>query len=79
MGSVIESRCMRSIGTASIGRSETIELLDAATNAVLDKRTLTAFRLGRSWTWELGGAYGFGITKTAGQNAVISGVFFGAP
>ena len=67
------------IGTGRDWPHQTIEVLDAATNAVLDKRAVTAFSQGQYWTWEVSGRVRIRITKTAGQNAVISGVFFGAP
>ena len=64
---------------ASIGRIQTIEMLDAVTNAVLDTRTVTAFSQGQYWTWDVSGRVRIRITKSKGQNAVISAVFFGAP
>ncbi|HEX8029682.1 MAG TPA: hypothetical protein VF491_14510, partial [Vicinamibacterales bacterium] len=59
------------------GRSQRIEVLDAATQAVLDTRTLTDFRTGQYWVWQVRGSVRFRITRLAGANAVISGVFLG--
>ena len=54
-------------------------MLDAAINAVLDTRTVTAFSQGEYWTWAVSRRVRIRIAKSEGQNAVISGVFFGAP
>jgi hypothetical protein len=60
------------------GRSQKIEVLDAATNAVLDTRTVNAFGAGRYLVWQLKGHVLIRITHTGipHSNAVISGLFF---
>jgi hypothetical protein len=63
----------------STTRGETLEVLDPATGAVLDTRTLTAFNGGQYWTWRVSGAVRIRMTRTAGANAVVSGVFLDAP
>jgi len=60
------------------GRSQRIEVLDAATNTVLDTRDVAAFSSGRYLTWQLKGHVRIRITHTGspGSNAVVSGLFF---
>jgi len=59
-------------------RSQTIEVRDAATNAVLDTRNVDDFSSGRYLTWQLKGHVRIRITHTGspGSNAVVSGLFF---
>ena len=57
------------------GRSETVEVLNPATGAVLDARTVTAFTGGQYWIWEITGPVRLRVTRTGGANAVVSGVF----
>jgi hypothetical protein len=57
------------------GRAETISVLNAATNAVLDTRSVSSFTKGVYVLWNVTGHVKLQITKTAGNNAVISGVF----
>jgi pro-kumamolisin-like protein len=59
------------------GRSETIQVLDANTSAVLDTRTLSNFSNGTYLVWSLAGHVKINVTSVAGVNAVVSGVFFG--
>jgi hypothetical protein len=61
------------------GRAQTLEVLDAATDAVLDTRTASNFGNGLWIAWNLQGRVKIRATKTAANNAVISGVFFDAP
>lgn len=61
----------------STARAETIVVTDAATGAVLDARTISGFSNGTYLTWICGGHFKVSVTRTAGSNAVISGVFFG--
>ncbi len=60
------------------GRAETIQIVDAQTNAVLDSRSVFTFTNGVYVVWTISGHVKFNITGTSGPNAVISGVFFGA-
>ena len=59
------------------GRSETIQITDAATGAVLDKETVSGFTGGTYLVWNISGNVNISVTSIAGSNAVISGVFFG--
>ncbi|HYL96676.1 MAG TPA: protease pro-enzyme activation domain-containing protein [Terriglobales bacterium] len=58
------------------GRSETIQVVDANTNAVLDTRSLSNFSNGVYLLWRLSGHVKINVTVTGGVNAVVSGVFF---
>ncbi len=61
------------------GRAESIEVSDAATGAVLDTRSITAFTGGRYLVWNVSGQVRLRVTRTGGWNAVVSGLFFDAP
>ncbi|MDQ3650902.1 MAG: hypothetical protein M3458_11645, partial [Acidobacteriota bacterium] len=58
------------------GRAQTIEILDAANNAVLDSRSISAFTQGQYVVWNLMGQVRIRVTRTAGPNAVVSGLLF---
>lgn len=63
----------------SLGRSEDITVVDAATGATLDgPYHLTAFSSGQYLTWKISGHVHIKITwvNNAGANAVVSGIFF---
>ena len=56
-------------------RVQTIEVLDASTNAVLDRRSVASFRGGQYLVWQVSGRVRFRLTKTV-WDAVTSGIFF---
>lgn len=58
------------------GRSQSVELVDAATGAVLHAQSASGFSGGQYLIYELKGSHKLRITKVAGPNAVISGLFF---
>jgi len=58
------------------GRSESVQVVDANSGAVLDTRMVTAFPNGIYYVWNISGHVKINVTTTAGPNAVISGVFF---
>ncbi len=60
----------------SHGRGQTVEVLNAATNGVLDTRAVTDFVGGKYLVWSLSGHVKLTVTRTAGDNAVVSGLFF---
>ncbi|HTR39659.1 MAG TPA: hypothetical protein VMH80_27485 [Bryobacteraceae bacterium] len=60
---------------SSVGGGETIEVLDANTNAVLDTRTLSAFNLGVYVVWNVTGHVKLQLSPSGRANAAISGVF----
>ncbi|HTS51480.1 MAG TPA: hypothetical protein VMH05_26210 [Bryobacteraceae bacterium] len=59
-------------------RSETAQILDGATGAVLDTRSITNFSGGIYLVWNLSGHVTLKITDVSGVNAVLSGIFFGS-
>src|SRR5947208_13233828 len=61
----------------STARAETIQILDANTSAVLDTRSISSFSNGMYLVWNISGHAKINVTRTAGNNAVVSGVFFG--
>lgn len=58
------------------GRSETVEILDSTTGAVLDTRTVSNFTKGTYVVWDVSGNFKVQIKRVSGNNAVVSGVFF---
>jgi hypothetical protein len=58
------------------GRSETVELRDAVSGALLDSRAISAFAGGQYWRWTLRGHVALRVTNTGTPNAVVSGLFF---
>ncbi len=62
----------------STSRAETIEMRDAATNALLDSQAAAAFNGGRYLIWNVKGHLTVRVIQNAGANAVISGLFFGS-
>jgi hypothetical protein len=58
------------------GRAERVEVLDAATQAVLDTRDVSGLTAGQYLSWNLTGHMQIRVTGTAGPNAVASGLFF---
>jgi len=58
------------------GRAETIQVLDANTNAILDTRNISNFTSGIYLVWNISGSVKITITPTSGANSVISGAFF---
>jgi pimeloyl-ACP methyl ester carboxylesterase len=63
----------------STARSETISILDANTDAVLDTETYSGFHNGEYASWNVQGQILIQVTKTGGSNAVVSGIFFDPP
>ena len=59
------------------GRAETIQILDAATNAVLDSRSISGFTGGIYLVWNISGHVKVNVIMNAWPNAVVSGAFFG--
>jgi len=59
------------------GRSETIQILDANSGAVLDTRSISNFSNGIYLVWNITGNVNVQVTCNGGPNAVVSGIFFG--
>jgi hypothetical protein len=60
-------------------RAETIEVVDAVSQRVLDAKTVTHFGDGNYLVWTVTGHVTFRITNSGVPNAVVSGVFFDPP
>jgi uncharacterized delta-60 repeat protein len=60
------------------GRSEKIELIDAASGSVLQTLSLSNFSGGVYHVWDIKGHVKLRLTKIAGANAVVNGLFFQA-
>lgn len=60
----------------STARSETVTILDAHSDAVLDTESFAGFHGGEYVSWEISGDVTIRVTKTGGANAVVSGIFF---
>jgi hypothetical protein len=60
-------------------RSQRIEILDGASGAVLDTRNISSFQNGLYLSWNVKGSIRVRVTKTAGNNAVLNGIFFDPP
>ncbi len=60
----------------SSSRSETISILNANSDTVLDEETFSGFHNGQYASWDVQGSVIIQVTKTGGSNAVVSGVFF---
>jgi hypothetical protein len=58
------------------GRAETITLKDAGTGSVLDTESINTFDHGQYLAWNISGNVDVTVTRTAGVNAVVSGLFF---
>jgi hypothetical protein len=58
-------------------RAQTVTVMDASTNAVLDTEGITAFYGGKYFTWNVSGNVTFSISTAGGSNAVLGGIFFG--
>jgi hypothetical protein len=63
----------------STARAEQVTLTSAVTGAVLDTEAVSSFHSGVYLQWMVSGNVRITITKTAGANAVLSGLFFDPP
>ncbi len=58
-------------------RAETISILDANTHAVLSTQSFSSFQNGQFASWDVKGNVTIQVNLTGGENAVVSGIFFG--
>ena len=58
------------------GRAEQIQISSASSGAVLDTETLSSFYGGKYLQWNVTGNVIITVTRTAGANAVVNGLFF---
>jgi hypothetical protein len=61
------------------GRSEGIQITNAASGAVLDTETVSSFAGGVYLNWRVSGNVVITVTRQAGPTAVLSGIFLDAP
>ncbi len=62
----------------SAARAETISIADATSGVILSTQTFSSFHNGIYAVWDIQGSVKITVTKTAGANAVVSGIFFDA-
>ena len=62
---------------SSRNRSESIQIVNATSGAILDSRTLSSFVNGTYLVWNIRGHVKVNVRLTGGLNVVTSGVFFG--
>jgi hypothetical protein len=58
------------------GRAETISIVDAASNAVLDTRAISSFGSGIYESWSVKGHVQIQVTNNAGVNGIVNAIFF---
>jgi hypothetical protein len=58
------------------GRSQKFEVIDAISGAVLNTTQVSDFAQGKYLTWDLTGKVRLRVSRTAGNNAVVEGIFF---
>ena len=61
------------------GRSEQVQISNAGTGTVLDTETISSFTSGVYLDWKVSGHLLITITRQAGDNAVVNGLFLDAP
>jgi hypothetical protein len=61
------------------GRGEQVQISDAGTGTVLDTETISSFASGVYLDWKVSGHLLITITRQAGANAVVNGLFLDAP
>jgi hypothetical protein len=59
------------------GRTETVQVVDAATGLTLDTQTVSEFANGKYLVWNIRGSVRFRFTRQLGPNALVMGIFFG--
>ena len=57
-------------------RAETVTIVDANSSAVLNAESYSSFHNGEYAAWNVKGHVLIKVVKTAGANAVVSGIFF---
>lgn len=57
-------------------RSQTVSILDGATNAVLNSQSMSSFQNGKYLVWKLTGHLIIRVTNTSQINGTVSGLFF---
>lgn len=62
---------------ASGGRAQRVDVIEPGTGMVLDSRYLATISNGVYLTWMIAGPVDIRVTRIAGANALVSGLFFG--
>jgi hypothetical protein len=62
-----------------LGRAESIAIVDAGSQAVLNSQSFSSFVNGIYATWNVKGHVHIQITRTAGLNAIVNALFFDPP
>lgn len=60
-------------------RAQTIDVLDPAYNTVLSSQSVSSFSGGQYLLWDITGHVTLRFTRTGGNNAVLSAIFFDTP
>ena len=60
-------------------RSQRVDLVDYATNTLLDSRSISTFNGGEYLVWDIRGHVKIMVNKTGAKSAVVSGLYFGGP
>ena len=60
-------------------RIQRVDVLDGATNALLDSRTISSFNGGQYLVWNIRGWVKLLVNKVGAKTAVVSGIYFGGP
>jgi len=60
------------------GRTQMVEVVDAATGKLLDRRTIGGFTRGQWWVWQVNGHVQFRITNVAGPDCLVNALAFGS-
>ena len=58
-------------------RTQRVDVVDSATNVLLDSRTISSFNGGQYLVWDVRGHVKLIVNKVGGKSAVISGIYFG--
>jgi hypothetical protein len=61
-----------------VGRTQTVQVFDGATGALLDARTISNFAGGVYLSWNVKGSIKVKFTKVSGPNSLLTGMFFDA-
>jgi hypothetical protein len=57
-------------------RAQRVQVIDVASNKVLDTETISGFSSGMYLVWNVSGHVKINVTMTGAHNAVVSGIFF---
>jgi uncharacterized protein (TIGR03437 family) len=58
-------------------RQQRVDVVDWATNVLMESRSMSSFNGGQYLVWNVRGRVKFIVNKVAGKSAVVSGIYFG--